>query len=84
MAFRATIGYMVEAFEPTQAQKTNRCVEKKTQVKKMQWTVYWDRPQALINDYLESINGFIQYIHTPTGDPATVAYMPKVSMEQPA
>ena len=27
----------------------------------MQWTVYWDRPTNLINDYLESINGFIQY-----------------------
>ena len=23
--------------------------------------MYWDRPQALINDYLESINGFVQY-----------------------
>jgi len=58
---------MVEASEPTQAQKTKRCVEKKTQVKKMQWSVYWDRPQALINDYLESINGFIQYAYPNWG-----------------
>ena len=33
----------------------------------MQWSVYWDRPQALINDYLESINGFIQYAYPNWG-----------------
>jgi hypothetical protein len=33
----------------------------------MQWTVYWDRPQALINDYLDSINGFIQYAYPNWG-----------------
>lgn len=33
----------------------------------MQWTVYWDRPQALINDYLESINGFISYAYPNWG-----------------
>ena len=33
----------------------------------MQWTVYWDRPQALINDYLESINGFVQYAYPNWG-----------------
>lgn len=37
------------------------------EVKKMQWTVYWDRPQALINDYLESINGFISYAYPNWG-----------------
>jgi hypothetical protein len=36
-------------------------------VKKLQWSVYWDRPQALINDYLESINGFIQYAYPNWG-----------------
>ena len=33
----------------------------------MQWTVYWDRPQALINDYLESINGFSSYAYPNWG-----------------
>ena len=33
----------------------------------MQWTVYWDRPQALINDYMESINGFIGYAYPNWG-----------------
>jgi len=33
----------------------------------MQWSVYWDRPQALINDYLASTNGFIQYAYPNWG-----------------
>ena len=27
----------------------------------MQWTVYWDRPQNLINEYISSIEGFISF-----------------------
>ncbi|MGB0611731.1 MAG: hypothetical protein ACPGMW_03810 [Poseidonia sp.] len=27
----------------------------------MQWTVYWDRPQALINEYVSSVEGFISF-----------------------
>ena len=33
----------------------------------MQWTVYWDRPQAWINDFLRSINAFISYSYPSWG-----------------
>lgn len=33
----------------------------------MQWTVYWDRPQALINEYISSVEGFISFAYPNWG-----------------
>ena len=33
----------------------------------MQWTVYWDRPQALINEYVSSVEGFISFAYPNWG-----------------
>ena len=47
----------------------------------MQWTVYWDRPQNLINEYIETLSKASSPSHSQIGDHRTEEYTQRASTE---